>query len=492
MNHPFQCIATVAPPSTGKPYLLAATGPRLLSTCLSAGDVVSQWPVVEQTTNASAPERAENGEGPSKKPKLSSPSATSLPSIIKLTVSPDQKHAVAVTDDKNVRVFAIHDDGTLAELSSRAMPKRPCAIQVLPDNATILCGDKFGDVYSLPLLPKEVHLKEAESDSQVGSSTQPDSTFKPSATPQTVHTKRNLKSLEAQMKQKNLTPKTKQPLAFDHELLLGHVSMLTDLAYATTEVDGKQRGHIITADRDEHIRVSRGPPQSYIIEGYCLGHKSFLSKICAIPGTDLLLSGGGDDWLGLWEWPAFRLKSELWDFAMSIRKQLADNDHWTGDEPEHIAVSGIWPILAASDDGGVEHGVMIACEGLPVLVDCAVSELEKAGKDEGPTWNFQSLEHPVLDITCANSVMYISYDARGKEQRPIRAYRIQAKRSDGGVGYIDIDEDAGVNNLLQQTMENAASVDDDKKLDNFLYGVANLRKKPHQEGDSVEDADGVE
>lgn len=494
MNHPFQCITTVTVPSTGISYLLAASGQTLLSTCLPTGEVKAEWTASEQSiksiTEDTRNEDGESGEGPSKKQKLSTESIGLLPSIIKLHVSPDQSHAVAVTDDKNVRVFSIHNDGSLAELSARAMPKRPCAIQILPDNATILCGDKFGDVYSLPLLPKEVDttLDEARSDP----SKETERSFKPSATRQTVHTKRNLKSLEAQLKQKNVTSKAKQPLAFEHQLLLGHVSMLTDVAHATHEVDGKQRNYIITADRDEHIRISRGPPQCHIIEGYCLGHKSFISKICAIPETNLLLSGGGDEWLGLWEWPDFRLKSELWDFAPSIRAQLKDNKNYTGDEPEHIAVSGIWPVSANSDDGQPEYGVMVACEGLPVLVDCAVSELVKASKDDGPIWSFQSTEYPILDITCVNSVMYVSYDAREKDQRPLRAYQIRSKRSASGTGYIDIEEDHGISAILEQTVDKAVKVDDGKKLDSVLYGVANLRKRAHKEDDLGEDANGVE
>lgn len=54
---------------------------------------------------------------------------------------------------------------------------------------------------------------------------------------------------------------------FEHKLLLGHVSMLTDIALVV--LNG--RNYIITADRDEHIRISRGIPQSHIIEGFCLG-----------------------------------------------------------------------------------------------------------------------------------------------------------------------------------------------------------------------------
>ena len=248
---------------------------------------------------------------------------------------------IAVTDDKCVRVFEISAQGRVQELSQRFMPKRPCAIEVLPNNATILCGDKFGDIYSLPLLPEDkedVPSLEHTAD-EVDKSTK---SFKPSATNLTVHTQRNRKALEAQLKQKNLTAKTKEPLNFEHELLLGHVSMLTDLVYATQKAEDKRRGYIITADRDEHIRVSRAPPQSHVIEGYCLDHKEFVSKLCLVPDTDLLLSGGGDDWISVWKWPEFRLRTRLDGLRDALRKESTQALPANGTEPESVAVSGIW------------------------------------------------------------------------------------------------------------------------------------------------------
>ena len=49
-------------------------------------------------------------------------------------------------------------------------------------------------------------------------------------------------------------------------LVLGHTSLLTAFLLSPEET------HIITADRDEHIRVSQFP-QGYTIESFCLGHK---------------------------------------------------------------------------------------------------------------------------------------------------------------------------------------------------------------------------
>ncbi|XP_071852642.1 tRNA (guanine-N(7)-)-methyltransferase non-catalytic subunit WDR4-like [Apostichopus japonicus] len=79
-------------------------------------------------------------------------------------------------------------------------------------------------------------------------------------------------------------------------LLLGHVSMLLDVA-ATP--DNK---FIITCDRDEKIRVSC-LPNAYNIHGYCLGHTQFVSCFQIVPGKgNLLVSAGGDSTIRLWDY----------------------------------------------------------------------------------------------------------------------------------------------------------------------------------------------
>lgn len=254
------------------------------------------------------------------------------------------------------------------------MSRRPCSITLTSDDSTILCADKFGDVYALPLIPS------TEDELPVTPMTeQPEQKdYAPAATALTVHSGRNRRTLEEQLKQKaKPVLKSKEPMRFKHELLLGHVSMLTDIVYARMD----SRTYIITADRDEHIRVSRGQPQSHVIEGFCFGHESFVSRLI-LTKSGLLVSGGGDESLFVWEWQSYRLLEKL-----PIRKVVLDHLKSHGDLTPliadeasfQVAVSGLWNVSGGDEQvsficDSVDMAnrektdeILVACEGIPAL-----------------------------------------------------------------------------------------------------------------------------
>jgi len=257
------------------------------------------------------------------------------------------------------------------------MPKRPCAIAITPDNSTILCADKFGDVYSLPLKGQTVEFSTAKVDMDEVPISQtneiPQAPFSPSATSLTVHTKGNREALRQQQTAKSgKTQKTS--LRFDHQLLLGHVSLLTDVVCATITSSHAPRHYILTSDRDEHIRVSRGIPHSHIIEGYCLGHTGFVSKLCILPNhPHLLLSGGGDDYLLLWNWHlgTIQQRIEISGHVESFRDRYTKGmtDKLNSIQPEETAIRGhdigsriaVSNIIVVEAQSGTQ--VAVTCEG---------------------------------------------------------------------------------------------------------------------------------
>ncbi|OQN97235.1 hypothetical protein B0A48_16777 [Cryoendolithus antarcticus] len=470
MHHPFQCIAGLE--QGDRQFLLAACGVELLAYSIAGRKVASKWcsgitDSVAETVNSHA---NYSNERPAKKQKIDNKTTSPPSKIISIRSSPDQCHVVVVTDDKVIYVLNVSPNGAFTEISQRAMPKRPCAVRILPDSSTILIGDKFGDVYSLPLIVSKSKDQSAQAEAQEVERTAEPAIFKPSATPLTVHTKRNLRALESQKKQKIVTPR-KEPLAFEHRLLLGHVSMLTDMIHATREVDGKTRRYILTADRDEHIRVSRGPPQSHVIEGYCLGHTDFVSKICLIPGSDLLVSGGGNDWLGVWDWPRCELLAKV-----DLRKAIS---HLPSSVDEKIAVSGMWtvPVAAQTD----RWALCVACEKLPALVFIDCSALGDGSPADTAVTVFKTGEAPVLDVTYYGAkagCTLLALDDRRFDGCRVRAVQVNGTVDDGETGSkLTISEVDTLGEPLLQLSASTGTVEDNTALDSFLYTTANLRKR---------------
>ncbi|KAI4762051.1 hypothetical protein E4T52_05862 [Aureobasidium sp. EXF-3400] len=439
MNHPYQITALCNSQAFApEGLLLAAYGAKIISVKLSDGSIVSQWPEQESNSTVEA-----TSDGPPGKKRKLEPETAPTPNVIKLAVSADSKHVVAVTDDKSVRVLEVTET-------------------VTPDNKTILCGDKFGDVYSLPLFPS-ASVDPVEDSSKVETKEEAGpKKYVPAASTLTVHSGRNRRALENQMKQKDLQAKAKEGLKFECQLLLGHVSMLTDVQFATEEVDGKTRGYIITADRDEHIRISRGAPQAHIIECFCLGHKDFISKICLLPGTDLLISGGGDDWLGVWDWHAGDLREKR-DMRSALTALFSSQPSKTSFGPESsIAVSGLWTV--PSDTDNKESAILVACEKLPCLL---ISPQGSASRMVA-----MSLPGVPLDVTVTGNTVIVSMDVTEASTPRLQAYRVCNNESKMK---LELDQDFGVklaaaNNLMLPAPER-------KQLDNLLYGIENLRKR---------------
>ncbi|KAK4105479.1 hypothetical protein N658DRAFT_563903 [Parathielavia hyrcaniae] len=342
------------------------------------------------------PVESANGKPKSRKVAQYDCPANERPFIQGLYATTDGRHLIAITgSDKTIWVFEHDGAGNLKQLSQRAMPKRPCALTITTGNRTILSADKFGDVFALPLLPSSTPesietLTTITTTTTTQSpprsttpSTQPPSRsatpsakpFKPQADPLTVHTGRNLKALEAQKtslarREAILREQQQQAAAanrppFDHTLLLGHVSMLTAICVGTTfsaaSSDGRRREYIITADRDEHIRVSRGMPQAHVIEGFCLGHEDFVSRLCVAPGgrAEVLIAGGGDDDLFVWDWLRGRLLGRA-GVLEHVRKGVAGQ--------EAAGKVAVTRVLACGWEEGARVAVFVVVERVPALL----------------------------------------------------------------------------------------------------------------------------
>ncbi|KAE8352079.1 guanine-N(7)--methyltransferase non-catalytic subunit trm82 [Aspergillus coremiiformis] len=487
---PFQCIQYLEKQGTSsRRLLIASSGGKIYSYAGETGQRLSSWPQDVDPSNANNSREIDTEPGsqdqapPEKKRKVSSSveetvqssksaaKALAWSSIPILVAHPNDDYLVALTaEDKCVRVFHLQDDGTFEQLSERCMPKRPCSITLADDGNTILCGDKFGDVYSLPLLPsKEPYVAPKL----------PSRPKVPSATALTVHSKRNLESLEQQLRfsQTENSTEEKPALNFQHQLLLGHLSLLTDVAYVSVPLDGnssQKRNYILTADRDEHIRVSRYP-QAHIIENYCLGHTTFVSKLCVPPcAPEYLISGGGDDYLLVWKWAEGRILQKV---------PLVEQPS----ETTQVAVRGIW-----ATSFGPLNIVLVALDGSSQL-QCFVLGLDGVLTAQDPI----EMSGNVLDVASIgkDSTIIVSVDGI-REKGSTQEWRANPTSPSSLIATLRVKPDTEnlewepVTEPLATNVNSAGSSDiatdtntkGRKELNDSLYSLGNLRKK-HGEDD---------
>ncbi|KAK8049165.1 tRNA methyltransferase [Apiospora phragmitis] len=303
----------------------AATPPPKRRKVGSEAAVSSAQPAagIDQAQQANGSQKRKNAEKPVE--------ATEKSYAILLKATSNGSHVVVVTGGNKTVCVLEHDGKGILLNSVKAL--------TADGEKTILVADKFGDVYALPLIPS------ADDSLDEGAAALQESTrlARKGANNLTVHTQRNLKALEEQARQRAAKQQQKEQQketgpTFKQDLLLGHVSMLTSVAVASA--DG--RSYILTGDRDEHIRVSRGIPQAHVIDNFCLGHTSFISTIC-LPQPDLLVSGGGDSELYAWDWKAGVLKSKV-----ELLQHAKNEANVDGDK---IAVTGLYPYNVAGDAG---------------------------------------------------------------------------------------------------------------------------------------------
>uniref|UniRef100_A0A0L0P8B9 Uncharacterized protein n=1 Tax=Candidozyma auris TaxID=498019 RepID=A0A0L0P8B9_CANAR len=252
IKHPFQKLLT---DKTGK-FLFASVKNCIHVFRLIDGALIGCWEDeirlqdVQEKKFKTQEQPNKRSKTNNKEPKVPVPGPGAPPIynyIRSLTLSRDEQYVIGTTDsDKAAVIFKIDitQDNCLSLIKRQVFPKRPCAISTTLDDSQLIVADKFGDVYSIPI----------DADEPVDE-------------------------------------KTLQPI-------LGHVSMLSDVLVAQRN----NRQYILTGDRDEHIRVTHFP-KSYVVKHWLFGHKEFVSCLHILNfDSNLLISGGGDDFLILWNW----------------------------------------------------------------------------------------------------------------------------------------------------------------------------------------------
>lgn len=388
------------------------------------------------------------------------------PVVTHLTSTSDGSHVLAITGhDKVIWVFSHDGNGTLTELSKRTMPKRPSSVTIGPDSQ-IISADKFGDVYALPLLIDE----SAQNPSSRSALAKP--AFKPSANNTTVHSKRNLRALSDQQRQLELTTRAKADAAeakpevpdFELTLLLGHVSMLTSLVLGESE----GRNYILTADRDEHIRISRYIPQAYVIEGYCFGHKEFVSSMTIpLAKQEVLISGGGDDHLFVWDWKAGKLLSQtnILSLAQKVFPEL-----------NKVAVSSLETLVYPTDNGNLTY-ILAICEDVSAIFSWQLTDdniLNHPAIIQLPGKPLSIALQPATSSTTPRIVCAMDTGS-STEARSLAIYSLTMTDEKLATETTSLVSD--------QSLEEDELDVDEGLVRSLLYGTGNLRKQRDQEAE---------
>ncbi|TIA87278.1 hypothetical protein E3P81_03998 [Wallemia ichthyophaga] len=266
-----------------------------------------------------------------------------------LLFSSDDKQLISTGDDKQLNVWNIEKDALVLK-DTVLISKRANSLNLLNED-TVLVGDKFGDIF----------------------------TYKLNRTDQD-------KENDAKTKNK------------DKEPLLGHVSMVNDVAVTPS--------HIISADRDAHIRISRNP-LGYVIDMFCLGHEKFITAV-GVLDENLLLSGGGDDYMILWnykegkEMRRFDVRDAVLAHAsvraIKIQDKMLKSDDIPADYGEHILCIDRILVSGIGKDAGGD-----AVDPLVLFTSCGATGVFYARKSafvEANEFNIQAvdLQHPIIEM----------------------------------------------------------------------------------------------
>ena len=167
------------------------------------------------------------------------------------------------------------------------------------------------------------------------------------------------------------------------KLLLGHTaSMITDIAIVGNNDDSNNNSLLVTSDRDEKIRISRFP-ESYVLEGFLLGHTAYVTGLTAIAqsssqsSSPLVVSCAGDRTLRLWNLTTQTEICSLSTVSAEIPTAIAASCCGTSttvavifDDSKKLSLYKI-TTTADTDDPSLEFLGSIDCPSQPLAIDFA-------------------------------------------------------------------------------------------------------------------------
>jgi len=307
--------------------------------------------------------------------ELNSSAGAPNSNFIKHVFSASSKYLGAITEDKKLLVWNIVDNYSLCY--TRELAKRPTCLAFCNKEDTAIVGDKSGDVFRHQLADSGIEQEQA----------------------------------------------AQAPI-------LGHLSMVLDVALSPDD------GFIVSADRDEKIRVSFYP-NAYSIHSYCLGHGQLVSTI-SLMSNDLLISGSADNTLRLWR---YKDGAEVNSFCISAIEQS---------------------VFVISKVVCYRNNIAVIGEGLKsiLLFTCDYGQTLKYDT------TFQLKEQP-YDICYRDGVLFALVQSSCNKSKEI----ITLQKENGSY----VQKEIWKHGLLQDFLSSTASVADSKYFTNLVKPTAKKR-----------------
>ncbi|KAM0786589.1 hypothetical protein ACM66B_002044 [Microbotryomycetes sp. NB124-2] len=315
--------------------------------------------------------------------------------------------------------------------------------------------------------------------------------------------------------------------------ILGHVSMLHALTLVPqNEEHGVPYPLIVTADLDEHIRVSHFP-KGHVIDKYLWGAERFVSALAYIPGNDeypepLIIAGGGDSTLKVFDLETGRLRTQI-DVAEHLlpyvtvtpqkrqytrengasrklkgkaRHQNGSNgadgeDDEAGQQDDRIlAVTKIVP-FGKRDSSKAKSGVLVAAEGCTAVLYIPNTVLGLSRAEDIHEPSLVDIGFPVMDIFPTNptvtSRFWVTFDTGNlwaKDQYTIR----QIHYSSSGRALLLDPSSPAVEGILTKDSTKSKSKDPPPLLYPMLnilqYAAQEKARNRDDEGDFEQPQDG--
>ncbi|KAF5377782.1 hypothetical protein D9757_008078 [Collybiopsis confluens] len=398
------------------------------------------------------------------------------------TLDNSNTHLATLTDDKLLRVWKLD---ALELLHERELPKRPTSVAFTVDGQTIVVSDKFGDVFSYPLHPPPPSEMIAPLKSEPMAE-QPEETAVAS-TEDNHESSSSGKKRKSKKQQRHENPPVPRNSLASHEaasngtLILGHTSLLTSFLLTP---DSK---YIITADRDEHIRVS-WYPQGYCIESFCLGHTQFVSAIHLPPAhPDILISGGGDSELKIWDWfsgkhkfdipildavtPFIKIKSKPFKLGQAEENSnQADANQEDNEDLEHSPLdTQDQVVLAVQKISTLAETILFSVTSGTALFTVS---LPNTSSQQSPLIHALDFGQPVLDFTVdTDHQIWVTVDINWSENEEnvdgCKAVRLAELSSNGQLSDISQTSSTPVLDALNERCLVEASANDLVSLDMY-------------------------